>query len=53
MTWGAIVAGVGVVFVLPILVILLNSRRRGLGWILLCVLVAFIIVGDLIEAAVR
>lgn len=50
MTWGTIIAGVGVVFGLPALVVLLNRRKSGLGWIALCALVGLLIVGNLIEA---
>lgn len=53
MTWGTIVAGIGVVFGVPILVVLLNRRRRGLGWIILCALVGLIVIGNLIEAAMQ
>jgi hypothetical protein len=53
LTWGTIFAGFGVVFVLPILVILLNRRRRGLGWIVLCALIGLIILGNFIEAAMQ
>lgn len=53
MTWGTILAGIGLVFGLPFVVILLNKRKRGLGWIALCSLVVFIIVGNVIETAIQ
>ena len=49
LSWGTLLAGALIVFGFPAAVILLNRRKRNIGWWLLSGLVAFIILGNIVE----
>jgi len=49
LTWGTLIAGMVVLFGLPIAIILLNRRKPNAGWWLLLGAVALVIVGNVAE----
>jgi len=49
LTWGTLIAGVAVVFGLPMAAVLLNRWKRNAGWWLLAALVAIVIAGNIAE----
>ena len=53
LTWVTIIGGVLVVFGLPIAVAALNARRKALGWLVLAILVAALVLGNVIESATK
>ncbi len=48
----ALIVGAVILFGLPLGVVMLNRRKRNAGWWLLLGVVAFMIVGNVIEKAV-
>jgi Na+/melibiose symporter-like transporter len=51
LTWVTVLGGFLVLFGLPAIVVLLNARKRGLGWAVLAAIVALLIVGNILESA--
>ena len=51
LTWGTLLAGVLVGFGLPVLVGILNSCKRGLGWLVLAAIVVLFVIGRILENA--
>lgn len=52
LTWGTLIAGAVLIFGLPLAIFVFNRRKRNAGWWLLFGVVAFMIVGNLIERGV-
>ena len=49
LTWGTVLVGFFVIFVLPVLIFLLNRWRTNAGWWLLGGTSTFLVVGNLLE----
>ena len=51
LTWGSLIAGAMVAFVLPAAVIWLNARKRNAGWWLLVAAAIVVILGNIAASA--
>jgi hypothetical protein len=49
LTWTTLIAGAFVAIGLPIIVVLLNRYKRNAGWWFFVAIIAFILIGNVVE----